>query len=275
MKPFSIIVLTTKAGAIFGPAEPYAAEREPGGQHRPEFDRFPHSSLRLYDRGQLTCGLDRHSPGCQPCEVKSIRLFEKYMLTSIACAGEPDLPSAQNEEPSIRLDDRSSRRIIMTTPELSAWEEGVSLWEAVAKYSNEDLWNKFATLSEELNPKIPKAAPNELRKWEHAPPLEEDPVKRYNILSDKLGLIEGQLKSEIITSLIAGILLGVAYVPPRLRGRDPVLIDPDSWRRGQFRDLRLGPAVMSKGCGPTIAPRTRTKPWVNAPELRRSPRVRR
>ena len=29
-----------------------------------------------------------------------------------------------------------------------------------------------------------------------------------------------------------------------------------------------GPAVMSKGCGPTIAPRTRTKPWVNAPELR-------
>jgi len=31
------------------------------------------------------------------------------------------------------------------------------------------------------------------------------------------------------------------------------------------------PAVMSKGCGPTIAPRTRTKPWVNAPELRQTP----
>jgi hypothetical protein len=30
---------------------------------------------------------------------------------------------------------------------------------------------------------------------------------------------------------------------------------------------------MSKGCGPTIAPRTHTKPWVNALELRRSPLV--
>src|SRR6516165_7280251 len=29
---------------------------------------------------------------------------------------------------------------------------------------------------------------------------------------------------------------------------------------------------MGEGCGPTIAPRTRTKRWVNAPQLRRTPR---
>jgi hypothetical protein len=53
------------------------------------------------------------------------------------------------------------------------------------------------------------------------------------VINHKLGLIEDQLKSEIIMSLIAGVLLAVGYVPPRLRARAPVRIGSDCWRRGK------------------------------------------
>jgi hypothetical protein len=135
--------------------------------------------------------------------------------------------------PQLRLASDRNWFEIMTISALSAWKEGVSLWGAVEKYSNEHLWNESITISEELSPKIQEYQPNEPIKWEAAPPLEEDPVKRYQILTNRLSRIDDQLKSEIIMLLSTGNLLAVGYVPPRLRGRDPIWIDRDCWDRGK------------------------------------------
>jgi hypothetical protein len=118
-------------------------------------------------------------------------------------------------------------------PASSVWQEGVPLWDAVAKYSNKPLWDQFVTISEELCPEIPEHLPDEPINWQPAPQLEEDPVKRFDQLSERLTQLETHLKSEIITSLSAGILIAAGYVPPRVRGRQPVRINSDCWDRGK------------------------------------------
>jgi hypothetical protein len=107
---------------------------------------------------------------------------------------------------------------MMTGPTLSAWNEGVSLWNAVEKYSNEQLWNEYIILDDDLfSPR------------ENYP----DPVNNFQELAQKHTIIGNQLTSEILTLLKTGLLLAVAYRSPRLRHQDPVLIDSDSWRRGK------------------------------------------
>jgi hypothetical protein len=86
--------------------------------------------------------------------LKRLDRLEKMRV----CAGVRPCPTTA--DPAVRpergnrlLDDGNfeQSRIMMTIPMLSAWQDGVFLWEAVAKYSNEGLWNEFVTLSEELN----------------------------------------------------------------------------------------------------------------------------
>jgi hypothetical protein len=121
----------------------------------------------------------------------------------------------------------------MAIPSLSAWEDGVSLWGAVEKYTNEALWNQYVTLKDELHLTVRP----EIFKQDFArgpdPPLDEDPVKRYQLLYEKFVRIETQLTSEILTSLTIGVLLAVGYTSPRLRGRVPVWIEPECWGTGK------------------------------------------
>jgi hypothetical protein len=116
---------------------------------------------------------------------------------------------------------------------VSAWQEGVSVWGAVEKYSNETLWNEYVTLTNVLFPPISEDLIDELREWKPDPPLDEDPVERFLKLNHRRNLIEDQVKSEILTLLKTEFILAVAYTSPRLRGRDPIWIEPDCWGRGK------------------------------------------
>jgi hypothetical protein len=78
----------------------------------------------------------------------------------------------------------------------SVWQDGIPLWDSVARYSNKELWDQFVTISEELHPEIPESSWDEQVSWEPAPPLEQDPVKRYHRLKQQLTQLETHLKSE-------------------------------------------------------------------------------
>jgi hypothetical protein len=148
----------------------------------------------------------------------------------------------------------------MNMPTSTAWKEGFALWDAVQKYSNKELWDQFVTISEELHPQIPENSADEQISWEPTPPLQEDPVERFIRLRQRLAQLEAHLKSEIITSLSAGILLAVGYVPPRVRDREAVWVKPPCWDRGRadwnhsrlwvdgnrFDEIRVIPSPVAK-----------------------------
>src|ERR1700730_6221317 len=121
----------------------------------------------------------------------------------------------------------------MTLPALSAWEEGVPLWGAVEKYSNESLWNEYVTLTNVLFPTISGDLIEEPGEPKPDPPLDEDPTQRFLKLNKRRSLIEDQVKSEILTLLKMELLSAVAYTSPRLRGREPIWIEPACWGRGK------------------------------------------
>src|SRR5208282_4634086 len=96
----------------------------------------------------------------------------------------------------------------MTTPPKSAWDQGVTLSEALEMYSSDELWRAFETLHKKFIPTIPADHPDELIKWAPQPPLVFSPMKEFG----KYMGLHKKLKDEIISLLRIGELLGVGFL---------------------------------------------------------------
>jgi len=113
----------------------------------------------------------------------------------------------------------------MTTLPKAAWDQGVTISEAVETYSSDELWGQFETLHEKLFPEIPADLPQEPIDWNPQPLLAASPTEEF----PKYLEIQERLKAEIITLLRNGDLLGVGFLRPKYRGSEPMWISADCW----------------------------------------------
>lgn len=113
----------------------------------------------------------------------------------------------------------------MTTLPKSAWDQGVTISEAIETYSNDELWGQFETLHEKLFPEIPADLPQEPIDWNPQPLLEASPTVEF----PKYLEIRERLKAEIIALLRNGTLLGIGFLRPKYRGSEPMWISADCW----------------------------------------------
>lgn len=115
----------------------------------------------------------------------------------------------------------------MTSPK-SAWDQGVTLSEALEMYSSDELWRAFETLHEKLLPTIPADHSDEPIKWDPQSSLTHSPMEEFG----KYMGLHKKLKNEIISLLRIGELLGVGFFRPKYRGAEPIWISANNWNEG-------------------------------------------
>lgn len=116
---------------------------------------------------------------------------------------------------------------MMTSPK-SAWDQGVTLSEALEMYSSDELWRAFETLHEKLLLTIPADHADEPIKWDSQPLLTFSPIEEFG----KYMGLHKKLKDEIISLLRIGELLGVGFFRQKYHGAEPIWISANNWNEG-------------------------------------------
>lgn len=116
----------------------------------------------------------------------------------------------------------------MTALPKSAWDQGVTLSEALEIYSSDELWQQIEPLNEKYLLVMPEDLPPEAIKWGPQTPLAVSPTQDY----PKFLELHEKLKAEIRSLLRNGELLGVGFLRPQHHGTEPMWISADCWNEG-------------------------------------------